>query len=267
MIISCYENGSTDIRLEDNVNVSEVSKEVYVPSKVLDIELDKSIKIIKSAETRYKVNSVKNSTKAIKELVKISGGYISNLQFRNNVYSLENTFTIRIPQVKFDLVLDSINNSVEFIEYENISTKDVTEEFIDVESRLKTKLEIKDRYESILRKKAKTVEEILETEKKLGDIQVEIEAAKGRLKYLNNRVTYSTIKIELYETVEYKKEPVSYSKSFWDKSKEGFSNGWSFISILVLGIINIWPVIISAFILIFFIKRKKLKKRSAKKTD
>ena len=80
--------------------------------------------------------------------------------------------------------MDSINNSVEFIDYENITTKDVTEEYIDLESRLNTKLEVKQRYESILRKQAKTVKDILATEEKLQIIQEEIESVQGRLKYL-----------------------------------------------------------------------------------
>lgn len=46
--------------------------------------------------------------------------------------------------------MDSINSVVEFVEFENITTKDVTEEYIDLETRLKTKQEVKQRYEDIL---------------------------------------------------------------------------------------------------------------------
>jgi len=265
VLFGCDENNLEYDTRDSLPNVSEITKEVSIHRlQNSDVDLPKELKIIKTGEVRYQVKNVEEFTDQVKKTIKSIGGYISNLQFQNNRYSLENKFTVKIPQKYFDLVLDSINNSVEFIDYENISTRDVTEEYMDLEARLKTKLEVKTRYETILRKQAKTVKEILETEEKLGDIQEEIEAAQGKLKYLKNRVTYSTITIELYEKVEYKEEPISYEKSFWSKSKEGFSNGWTLISILAIGIINIWPLILFGSLLFFFLRRK-FKKKTANK--
>ena len=88
----------------------------------------------------------------------------------------------------------------------------------------------------------------------------EIEAAQGRLKYLQNRVSYSMIVIELYEKVDYKEEPVSYEKSFWIQSKEGFVQGWELISLIVVGIINIWPVVLIFSGVVFWFRRKRKKK-------
>ena len=265
VLFGCEESNFEYDRRDSLPSVSEVSKEIVVHNlQDSDVDLPKELKIIKTGEVRYQVKNVEESTVQIKRTIKKIGGYISNMRFQNNRYSLENKFTVKIPQEQFDLVLDSINNSVEFIDYENVSTRDVTEEYMDLETRLKTKLEVKTRYETILRKQAKTVKEILETEEKLGDIQEEIEAAQGKLKYLKNRVAYSTISIELYEKVEYKEEPISYEKSFWAKSKDGFSNGWSLISILAIGMINIWPLILLGSLLFFFFRRK-LKKKTANK--
>ncbi|MBQ0740603.1 DUF4349 domain-containing protein, partial [Aquimarina celericrescens] len=89
----------------------------------------------------------------------------------------------------FDIVLDSICKTAEFVDFKNISTIDVTEEYVDITSRLKTKVEVKQRYETILRTKAKTVEDILMAEEKLSKLQEEIESAQGRLKYLGSKVT------------------------------------------------------------------------------
>lgn len=260
MLLGCDQNNQTADKLDfetvsnayqDNEGVISTSQKVVVP---------KDLKIIKTGEVRYQVKNVEQSTAKIKGIIQQIGGYISNMRFSNNRYALENRFTVKIPQSQFDLVLDSINNAVMFIDYENISTKDVTEEYMDLETRLKTKLEVKSRYESILRKQAKTVKEILETEEKLGDLQEEIESAQGRLKYLQNRVDYSTIVIELYEKVEYKEEPISYEKSFWSKSKEGFIQGWSLISLMVIGMINVWPFILFSCLIILWLRRRKRNK-------
>lgn len=236
---------------EENKSITPTSQAIHIP---------KNVKLIKTGEVRYQVENVMKSTKEIQKTIQQMGGYISNLQFRNNRYSLENKFTVKIPRAHFDRVLDTINNSVLFIDYENINTQDVTEEYMDLETRLKTKQEVKARYESVLRKQAKTVKDILETEEKLGKIQEEIEAAQGRLKYLQNRVSYSMIVIELYEKVDYKEEPVSYEKSFWIQSKEGFVQGWELISLIVVGIINIWPVVLIFSGVVFWFRRKRKKK-------
>ena len=215
-----------------------------------------NLKIIKSATARYKVKNVKDATNKIKIIAQKHGAYISDLRFQNDLYKKENRFTIKVPKKYFDKVMDSVNSIADFVEYENITTKDVTEEFIDLETRLKTKLEVKERYEIILRKNAKTVEDILKTEDKLRVIQEEIESAQGRLKYLTNKVAYSTIQIDLYESVDDIEEPESYKKTLWDKIKEGAINGWSLIESLFIFLINIWPLLIIGIMSYFFIKKR-----------
>lgn len=222
-------------------------------------EMYKDIKIIKSATAKYKVDDVKLATTKIKKIAMQYQAYISDLRFQNTLYQIENRFTVKVPQEHFDAMMDSIAGVVSFIEYENITTKDVTEEYIDLQSRLKTKLEVKARYEEVLRRNAKTVEDILLTEDKLRIIQEEIESAQGRLKYLTSKVAYSTIQIDLYETVEYVDEPTSYKKTFGDKSKNGFSFGWNMVESLVLFLIHVWPLLLGGILLVVFL-RKRIKK-------
>lgn len=218
------------------------------------------LKIIKSASARYKVEDVKKATAQVKEMAQKYNGYVSDLRFENNRYEKQNRFTIKVPNIHFDALLDSIASVSIFTEFENITTQDVTEEYLDLESRLATKREVKQRYEEILRKNAKTVEDILATEEKLRILQEEIEAAQGRLKYLSNKVSYSTVQIDLFEIVEYKEEPESYTKSFFDKAGNGFSFGWELIEAIVVGLIHIWPVLIIIILIALFLRRKLKKK-------
>lgn len=245
-----------DVSVTDSYNTISDSEETITTSPAL-----LNLKIIKSANVRYKVKEVKAATENIKQLARTYNAYISDLRFENNKYSLENRFTIKIPQQHFDAMMDSMTSIAEFVDYENITTKDVTEEYIDIETRLKTKLEVKERYESILRKNAKTVEDILATEEKLGVIQEEIEASQGKLKYLSNKVAFSTIQIDLYQTVNYKAAPKTYSKTFLSKSKEGLTFGWGLIKSLVLGVIYIWPLLLVGLLIAFLIKKRLLKNK------
>ena len=238
----------------------DVTEKPAVKDSKIKTEYPKELKIIKSANARYKVKSVQLSTEEIKLLASSMSAYISDLRFQNNLYSKENRFTIKVPQESFDTLLDSIHNVVDFVEYENITTQDVTEEYMDLNTRLKTKLEVKKRYEEILRKNAKTVKDILATEDKLRQLQEEIESAQGRLKYLTNRVAYSTIQIDLYEEVEYTEKPVRYTKTFVDKATDGLKFGWELIQGFILAVLHIWPLVLIVTGLVIWIRKRGVKK-------
>lgn len=219
----------------------------------------KDLKIIKSSNVRYKVKDVKKATERVKKIATIYDAYISDLRLENNLYKKENRFTLKVPAVNFDTLMDSISCVAEFVDFENITTKDVTSDYIDIESRLKTKQEVKERYESILRKKAKSVEDLLDVEQKLQIIQEEIESSLGRLKYLTNKVAFSTVQVDLYETVEYKEEPLIYKKTFGSEFQEAFMAGWDFTKSIFIGIIYFWPLLVLSILLFIFIK-KRIKK-------
>ncbi|MBG6131157.1 hypothetical protein IWQ47_002627 [Aquimarina sp. EL_43] len=216
--------------------------------------VDATLKIIKNANCRIKVKDVEKATVLAKKIALKYQGYISDERFTNTNYTKENRFTIRIPQDQFDTVLDSVCGLAEFVDYKNISTVDVTEEYIDITSRLQTKLDVKERYETILRTRAKTVEDILKTEEKLSLLQEEIESAQGRLKYLSNKVSYSTIQVDVYQTIIPKDEPVGYKPHFLDKAKQGLSFGWSIIENLTLLLFYIWPLLVLGSVIFVYFK-------------
>lgn len=216
--------------------------------------IDTTLKIIKNANCRIKVKDVEEATILAKKMALKYQGYISDERFTNTNYTKENRFTIRIPQGQFDTVLDSICGLAEFVDYKNISTVDVTEEYIDITSRLKTKLDVKERYETILRTRAKTVEDILMTEEKLSLLQEEIESAQGRLKYLSNKVSYSTVQVDVYQTIIPKDEPAGYQPHFLDKAKQGLSFGWSIIENLTLLLLYIWPLLVLGSVIFVYFK-------------
>lgn len=253
-----------NIMIEDTGETSSLSgvkqdieEEIVLEPNIKPVEkdiVDFKLKIIKEANCRIKVKDVEEATMLVKKMAAKHKGYVADERFTNTNYSKENRFTIRVPQNDFDVVLDSICEVSEFVEFKNISTIDVTEEFIDITSRLKTKFEVKQRYEAILRAKAKTVEDVLMTEEKLSKLQEEIEAAQGRLKYLGNKVTYSTIQLDIYEAVIPKEQPQGYTLGFLDKAKKGLSFGWSIVEFLTLSLFYIWPLLILGILVFVYFK-------------
>ncbi len=208
-------------------------------------------KIIKNADLRFQVQELEASTQRIQNVVKGHDGYISSMNQSNSNYSFDNRLQIKVPADKFEALLTALESESIYTDHKNIFSNDVTEEFTDINIRLKTKKDVRDRYIDILRTKAKTVNDILNAEEKIRRIQEEIESMEGRLKYLNSRVSYSTISLSIYQRVEGKVRRDIYSKSFFTKVKESFADGGSlFVEILLL-LVRLWPLIILAFILYF----------------
>ena len=167
---------------------------------------------------------------------------------------------IKVPSGNFDHILKEIKDIAIFINHRNIKSNDVTAEYIDLQSRLKTKYEVKQRYEEILRARSKTVEEVLVAEKQIGILQEEIESNEGKLKYLANLVTYSTIHLNCYQQVTVSQEPLTAKHNFWVETAERFNSGLAVLKSILLLMINIWPLIIAATV-VYLLARKKLFKR------
>jgi len=200
--------------------------------------------IFKTANYKFQVENVDRSTKNIEKLVGVRQATVADMNLTSTSAEISNSFVIRIPAKSFELLLDDLNVESIFTDYKRVSTQDVTEEYVDIQTRLKTKKEVRDRIEEILKSKAKTVEDVLKAEEQLGVLQEEIESKEGRLKYLQTRISQSTINLEIYQKVDYKDRPEVYEKPFSTKIKEGLNNGWNLVTTMALFVVNIWPLIL-----------------------
>ncbi|MEZ4852922.1 DUF4349 domain-containing protein [Flavobacterium sp.] len=219
-------------------------------------------KIIKTANLRFATTSLNESFASIQKVVNQYKASIQNDISGKDYNSIYRNITIRVPSQSFDSFIAEISKGVTYFDRKEIIAQDVTEEFVDVEARLLAKKTLENRYLELL-KKATKITEILEIEKELSSIREEIEAQQGRLNYLQNRVSMSTVSIEMYTEVEHGTgTTVSYGTKMWNAIKSGF-NG---ISNFFLGILYIWPFILILAILFFFLRRK-WKKRKLKNEE
>lgn len=256
---SAYDKTS-DIPIE-NTGENEKFETVAIASeKDQDNPIPEDIKIIRNATMRMRVKNVEKATRLARNYASQYSGYVSDERMKNNAYLKENRFTIRVPQEYFDSIIDSISSFSENIDTKNVSTIDVTEEYVDIQSRLQTKREVKERYEAILRSKAKTVKEVLLAEEKIRILQEEIEVAEGRLRYMSTNVAYSTIQIDLYEELPVIDDLEDRGPSFFDKVKSSLRFGLSIIEGLILLVLHIWPVTVVGLIIgISLLKKRKRK--------
>jgi hypothetical protein len=233
------------------------AKAVETPSH--DIYTDRKTKLIKTADYRFEVEQVKKSTEAIEAIVRKYPAYISasELQLENPI--LENKMTIKVQSDYFYDLLKEVDGQAKFVNFRTIKTMDVSKEFVDLESRLKTKREVEQRYMEILRKKAGTIEELLDAEQQIGALHEEIEATISRINSLKDQVAYSTINLEFYQTItqELKAEP-----TWAEKFVEGLKTGLTGILNIVIVLAYLWPLMIVGAVVavaVKYIKRKKVR--------
>ncbi len=221
---------------------------------------DKKIeqKIIKTGNLRFESNDLEATYSQIQAAVKSHNAIIQNDTEGKNYESVFKNITVRVPSKNFDLFLKDISKGVAYFDNKEISSQDVTEEYIDIDARLKAKKVLEARYLELL-KKANKVSEMLEIEKQLSAIREEIEAKEGQLRYMQSQISMSTITIEFYKTVANEGgATISYGSKIWNAIKSGF-NG---ISNFFIGLLNIWPFLIILAVAVYFI-RKRFKKKTS----
>ncbi len=219
-------------------------------------------KIIKDGRIGLKVADLKITKVRVDSLVKIHDAYYSNESLSNSDWESTYNLSIRIPSPHFESFIHAIETGNGEILYKEIDARDVTDQFIDLETRLQNKRAYLKRYQDLL-KKAHSVKEILEVEEKIRRLEEEIESTTGRLKYLGDLVDYSTLRLSIHKQKDFKYNPEKRDK-FSERIKQSLSKGWfGFIDFLLL-LVKIWPYWIIGILIIYFLRKLRRKKKQNK---
>lgn len=158
-----------------------------------------SRKIIYTANLVMQVENYAEAEPRVQEVIRQSGGYI--LQFNENTSAAEKsgTFTIKVPASGFQSFIDLLEQIHPTVQ-KKMQGQDVTEEYVDLSARLKAKLVMESRLVAFMEKAEKT-DELVAFSTELGKVQEEIERIKGRMRYLEQNVSYSTVVLRLSEKI------------------------------------------------------------------
>ncbi len=227
-------------------------------------------KLARSAYIGMEVVDFDVSLLRIDSLVRAHKGWIVNDNLYNYDLRISNDLMIRIPSEHLDGFISSLLEIAKKVEYRRIETLDVTEEYIDVESRLKNQRAVEQKFISLLRR-TDSINDILTIESKLAEIRSQIESTESRLKYLNSWVNFSIVNIMVYQKVDFKYLSAP-EDSFWERFKRSIDLGWKGLVSFVLFLFKIWPVFIGGSIFFLAIrwflyrsKKKNVKEKRRKK--
>ena len=215
-------------------------------------------KIVKRGNIKFATADVNETKSLITQTVRELNGYISDDNADSYSHRIEHKLTIRVPADNFDLLVNAISQSVNKFDSKKIEALDVTEEYIDIAARTKTKKELQNRYIALL-ERAETVEDILRIKREIGDLQTEIESVEGRMRYLIDRIAFSTLAITYYQEAEM--DTAASSFGFASKFLDGIKNGWEGFLWFIIGLSHLWVFILIAM-MIYFVWQWRRKRKA-----
>jgi hypothetical protein len=225
--------------------------------------------VIYQADLQLRVKKFDQTVRSLEEKVLKYGGYIteSNVSKEGNE-EVSGSIKIRIPQKNFQAFLHDAERQAAEVLHRNITGQDVTEEYVDLESRLKSKRIVEERLITFMKVAVKT-EDLLKISADLAAVQEDIETIQGRMKFLENQTSLSTVNITLYEKTVVIPAIDKDKLNTWEKTKKQFMKstnmllvGLSGLVVFILGNIPVLAILgVLALLLFYYLKIRKNRKR------
>jgi hypothetical protein len=158
--------------------------------------------LVYTARLQMAVFQVEPGLDAVQKIAEDAGGYLAT--------RTDNQIDIRVPREKFQEALKAIEKTGDVL-HRTVQAEDVTDRYVDAESRLRNARAIRLRLQSLLERAP--VKEALEIERELGRVTQEIEVLEGKLKLLRDQISFSTITVQ-YAPKEQSLQKMSFALPF-----------------------------------------------------
>ncbi len=275
-IYSCKkgEVAETDLNAYATADSAAVTVSVSI-SSVAEMKV-KDKQFIKTADVNMEVKDVYNATIAIEKSVQELGGFVTNSNLQSNVvsentyntsdeeamlvkkYQTENRMQVRIPTEKLGELLTAINTNKLFLNSRSINAEDVTAsiKYAELEGKRNQKTS-----ENISKLKTNKDKVTLDDENMSeGNVQ------KLQSMNMTDDLKYSTIDIYIKEpqlriaeiavtnttSIDHK-----YKYNFIYDAKDGLVYGFYLIQRIIVALINVWPLLLIAVAIIYFLRKRK----------
>lgn len=216
-------------------------------------------KKIKRGNISIEVEDISKSYEEIKSLVVSNEGYIHSMVEYSTSRDSSISMVVKVKAANFEVLYDKVKE-VGKVKEANMSSEDVTREYIDTKARIET---LKVQEESLLNilSKADKVEDLLMVETELQRVREKIESSQGNLNYLENSINYSDLSISI--SMSKIPEKISEDMSIIEEIVFHIKDGLGYWGNVLLNIIYItlWNLPLILVIVVVFIVLKKNKSK------
>lgn len=217
-------------------------------------------KIVRTGQITLEVADIGKAMDEVAAIANELGGYVVSSNRYGNEDKNAGRVSIRVPANRFNDAFAKLRTIAVKVPNESTNSQDVTEEYTDLQARLRN-LEATETQFLALLEKAKTVDEILKVQREISNVRTEIERTKGRIQYLERTTDMSFIDVNLQETK-------SVGKNGWNSLETlksaingliGFGKVLVDIIIWLIIFIPLWVII---GVIVFFVRRWRKKAKS-----
>lgn len=247
--------------------------EVSAEEKESSLSVSTNRKLIRRISVDLETLEFDSTIELIGKEVTTSGGYVETSEIQGDGYNRAGnryaSLVIRIPSTKVDSFLNLVDENTNVVNKQE-STEDITLNYVDTKSHIKT-LEIEQERLLALLEKSEKLEDIIALEERLSNVRYELEKYSSTLRTYDNLVEYSTVTLTLNEVVRVTpaegKSPLDRMGSGFKETLYNIRDGFvNFIVWLVVNVpyIVIWGCLLAVLALAGIKVNKRYKKKLLK---
>ncbi len=277
-------SGAHEGDMENSQMEKEESNAFISSSAAVENNSDSTRKFIRTAEMKFKVKSVINSTYAIEELTQKQNGFVTYTHLSSDInyttttpisadsslettyFTVKNNITLRVPNTKLDTTLKEISKNIDFLDYRIITADDVALQILSNNLTQNRSKKNEERLTNAIDEKGKKLKELTLAEEILLSKQEQSDNAKISNLSLSDQINFSTITLSIYQRQTIKRELISNDKnieafepSFGSKLVESLKFGWNILETFIVFLVKLWGLFLF-FIVAFFIFKKYMHK-------
>jgi Domain of unknown function (DUF4349) len=268
--ISCKqsENSIAEEVATEEVNPAEAKSVVSSNAAVEPKKTDR--KFIRTADIKFKVKNVPQSTYAIENATNKFGGFVTNTNLQSSIsekdetkisrdssvvttkYTVENNITIRVPNTKLDTIIKTIAKQIDFLDYRVIKADDVSLKLLANELAQNRNSNHENRLANAIDTKGKKLNDIVSAEDNLEAKKEQNDTSKLENLSLNDQVNFSTLTLQLYQRETVKQEKIAnaivFRQNFGSQILDSIQTGWLLLEGIISFVAQLWSLILIAFL-------------------
>jgi hypothetical protein len=248
--------------------------------------LDSTHRFIRTADMRFRVKNVATVSYHIEDLAVKFGGYVADTKLASQLQSnyekpvsadsslqtmrfiVTNSIVLRVPVENLDTTLKSLVKYIDYLDYRNINTNDITLEMLANKLEQARIAKFNQRLAFSVDNKSSKLADAQSAEESMLNQQANSDNALIENLRKDDQVKYSTITLHIYQPETIRQELIAreknidvYEPGLGSKLASAFSSGWHGLQVIILGIVTLWPLWLIGFGL-FVLIRKLVQKYS-----
>lgn len=273
IVVACKQSPESAESATTESQLESAEDSAMITSSAAKVDEKSTRKFVRTADVKFKVKNVANSTYAIEDATIKFGGFVTYTNLESNIFSedktkispdstlittkykVENNITIRVPNTKLDTVLKTIAKQIHFLNYRIIKADDVSLQMLSNKLEQKRSNSSEKRLENAIDSKGKKLKEIANAEEDLDGKKEQNDASKLRNLSLNDQVNFSTVTLNIYQDESITQEMIANEKSINSyrpniglQLLDSLKTGWFILENIISFIVLLWPFLLLGFL-------------------